>query len=300
MSQTHNKLHVNFHIPGKTFLLGEYVAVAGGPSLVATTGPNFVVSFTSGTGQHPFHPNSPAGRWISRYKDFFSKMDVAFNDPYQTGGFGASTAQFIAVCGFQKKYNEIISHKPFNFKNPQLALEIWNDYRSLFADQKNPPSGADLMAQILGGITSFSPRQKNWIKLEWPFAHPSPSFYKTAFKVNTHEHLEQLDMNSPMIQELEACVQQALQAIESEDFLAYKQACLAFSQIQSQSQLLTIDVKQLIAELDLKNLDFARGCGALGADVIAVYSDKVVAADALRKVASLTENMAYGTWMEVH
>jgi len=297
MSQAPSR--VSFNIPGKTFLLGEYVALTGGPSLVASTSPNFEVDFFPGEGQHPFHQDSPAGKFIAGHAAFFKNFDIEFYDPYETGGFGASTAQFIAVAGIQKKYDDIVAQKPFNFKNPIVALDIWNTYRELFADQDVPPSGADLIAQIVGGISSFRADRREWEKIEWPFQNVGPSFYKTPFKINTHEHLADLRLQELPIAALTECVEHAIAAIKKEDFSTYKEECRKFLVIQEGAGLLTPDVRaEIIGAAKAPGVSLVRGCGALGADVVAVYGGGAPEFPRLKKIVSLPEGLAYGTWME--
>jgi hypothetical protein len=296
-----SKSRVSFNIPGKTFLLGEYVALFGGPSLVAATGPHFVVNFISGSGQHPFHAESPAGLYIAQHKDFFSQFDVTFIDPYQTGGFGASTAQFIAVCGFRKKHDDIVLERPFNFKNPVLAMDIWNSYRDLFAKDANPPSGADLIAQIVGGVSSFRADKREWEKIEWPSWTGGPLLCKTPYKINTHEHLADLDRSKVPVGELQNCVEKAIAALKNEDFNLFKEQSLKFLVLQEQAGLLAPDAREAIAKASkTPGVGFVRGCGALGADVLAVYGTPREELQNLKVIATLPDHLAYGLIMEVH
>jgi hypothetical protein len=65
---------------------------------------------------------------------------LEWQDPHQgRGGFGGSTAEFIAV-----------SH----FLFPKWSIEeLWQNYRSLFETENVIPSGVDLVAQKRGGLT---------------------------------------------------------------------------------------------------------------------------------------------------
>jgi mevalonate kinase len=299
MSQA--KSRVSFNIPGKTFLLGEYVALFGGPSLVAATGPHFEVDFVEGEEEHPFHPKSPAGKYIAHHSSFFKKFSIEFHDPLQgQGGFGASTAQFIAVCSFHKKYEDICAERPFNFKNPVLALDIWHEYRALFASDEIPPSGADLIAQLVGGISSFRIDTMEWEKMEWPFHGTGLQLFKTPFKVNTHEHLAVLDKNNLPLTELKACVEKAIAGIKAENFDVFRDESRHFMILLDEAGLLSADARHEIERASkVPGVSLVRGCGALGADVLAVYGNPKEEFSILKKIASLPENLAYGTWMEV-
>lgn len=130
-------------VPGKVFLLGEYAVLAGAPALVAAVPPRFRLSvspFENST-ETSFHPESPAGRWCRAHH---ASQSWHFEDPARgAGGFGASTAQFIlaaATAGL-----------------PDWRA-LWTEYRSLNHSLAGaPPSGADLVAQRVGGVVEFHP-----------------------------------------------------------------------------------------------------------------------------------------------
>lgn len=101
-------------IPGKTFVVGEYLALLGGPSVVLSTEPCFEFSWQSihdkpsaGEIRHPFHHASPAGRWLGQLKPD-PRLDgtsyvIQFHDPFLgAGGFGGSTAEFLGAWVFSR------------------------------------------------------------------------------------------------------------------------------------------------------------------------------------------------------
>jgi len=112
-------------VPGKTFLVGEYLALSGGPSLLVATEPRFVLRVKAvaprGRAAHPFAAASPAGRYLSRViRD--SEM-FEFQDPHQgAGGLGASSAQFALLYAWQN-----------NIDVPPTSDTLWSellrDYR---------------------------------------------------------------------------------------------------------------------------------------------------------------------------
>src|SRR3990167_4806167 len=99
---------LNFQIPAKTFLLGEYVALQGGPAMILTTTPCFEV----GVGDleiQAIHPDSPAGLC---WRDSGIPGELFWYDPYEgIGGLGASSAAFLgaylcSVSNHQQSLNQ--------------------------------------------------------------------------------------------------------------------------------------------------------------------------------------------------
>lgn len=110
-------------IPGKTFISGEYLALNGGNSLIVSTKPGFQVFFVKKASSTPnflkqlcqkhqlnekyFDGNflknnqSPAEIFFQKNMKSFESWDIFFYDGYdKKGGFGASTAQFLALFLF--------------------------------------------------------------------------------------------------------------------------------------------------------------------------------------------------------
>ena len=71
-------------VPSKTFLLGEYVALNGGPAIVLCTAPRFELRVEKNSSHAKYeniHPQSPAGKLIAK-NSFYQKYDLHFIDPY--------------------------------------------------------------------------------------------------------------------------------------------------------------------------------------------------------------------------
>ena len=99
---------IELSVPSKTFLLGEYVVIHGGPALVLTTEPRFTLYalLQKTQRQIDIHSKSPAGKWIEQHADFYQQYHLQFNDPHQSkGGFGASGAQFILLEALRQYQN---------------------------------------------------------------------------------------------------------------------------------------------------------------------------------------------------
>src|SRR5690606_39000184 len=100
--------------PSKTFLLGDYLSLLGGPALLLNTEPRFqgllesiqptvkssaIADKIQAIEPYPgIHPQSPAGKFLQRHASDFADCNLTFFDPHQgAGGFGASSAQFLMV-----------------------------------------------------------------------------------------------------------------------------------------------------------------------------------------------------------
>lgn len=135
-----------YSVPGKTFLAGEYLAVKEGPTLFILTKPVFETVISKGEGLiDGIHSESPAGLYIAKNKDLFQEVNIRFKAAYDgKGGFGASTAQFLAVYSFVQGSSDI---------DPLDMLEDY--YEVAWQGVGTKPSGADLVAQLCGQIVYF-------------------------------------------------------------------------------------------------------------------------------------------------
>lgn len=254
---------MKWKIPAKTFLLGEYAAIAEASAIILTTSPYFELSLTSDERLAEIHPQSPAGLWW-QYENC-PGSGLFWEDPYKSiGGLGASSAQFLAcylaTCHVQNKTPDM---------NSMLAAY----YQSAWSGEGLRPSGYDVIAQSQGGCVFINKQKKIIQSYAWPFKDLSFLLIHTGFKLATHNHLKEAAL--PMqIDHLSALVDAAKIAFE-----------------QEKSNLLTQtinDYHQALAELDLvaqHSLDFIRliqswpetnavkGCGAMGADILLILAE---------------------------
>jgi mevalonate kinase len=182
-------------VPGKVFLLGEYAVLGARPALVAALAPRFeLVSGDRAASAralrlNELHPRSPAGRLLSYARErgvssAASAADLGFVDPFQgQGGFGASTAQFALA------YTWLAHDAGWELS----ALGARRVYRELMADEKLPPSGADLIAQWSGGVVGFDAGRgeisQRSADLDWTNLLVFSAAGQPGRKVPTHEHL---------------------------------------------------------------------------------------------------------------
>jgi mevalonate kinase len=254
-------------VPGKTFLLGEYVALDGGPSLLLSTGPRFQLSVrprVSDQDAPPFHPQSPAGLYFAQNEDDLKQWHFEFRDPYHgKGGLGASSAQFALLYAFQHGWEWRGAH---DFPWTSLL----KDYRACaWSGEGVPPSGADVVSQLTGGVTWFDGRAIQAERLNWPFSGMAFTLIRTGHKVATHEHLKS-DAGLAPHSVLRTIVIEARKAFESQDEIRLIESVNACSLALRQSGLTTAATTDLLDQMRDNHELFwaAKGCGAMGADVI--------------------------------
>lgn len=254
-------------VPSKTFLLGEYVVLDGGPCLILTTPPYFELSCEPSNFEElsvaaqGIHPQSPAGKWLNQHADFFKNYHLHFFDPHQgKGGFGASGAQFIGV------YQAIHSIQRTICSIESLLKAYWE----MFPQRTQVlPSGADLVAQIVGKITYWHRSEKKFAGLEWPFEDLCYCLIHTGQKQTTHQNLQRF---SPAVMaQMAKIVEDGYAAFRSKDTLGFIDAIAQYARWMKQEKRLVANSEAYINFLERSCLiEAAKGCGAMGADVILV------------------------------
>lgn len=261
-----------FSIPGKTFLAGEYLALQGGPTLVFLSQPLFELVVSKGTGAFEgIHENSPAGLFLKKHSQYFSAFDLHFQDAYAgRGGFGASTAQFLAVYALWLYKGAIQQdmEKLLDFKH---LLDAY--YECAWNGEGQRPSGADLVGQFKGTLTFFEKRQGLISVKSWPFEDLEFSIVHTGNKIATHEHLKALaDFDGTSLEKAFGVIRESFEKHLSELFVeginSYQQALEGLGFTCSETLYLLQKVKSISGVLA------AKGCGALGADVVLVVTKK--------------------------
>lgn len=251
--------NLKFSVPGKTFLVGEYAVLAGGSCLGLGTSPSF--SIIPNANGNPFHPESPAGRYL--HKKSIENFAHDFINPYGVGGFGASTAEFIFSY----------------YANPNAVKKIsdvFENYLGLYADHKEQkPSGADLITQLIGGIShiDLSTSVPKFEKLSWDFSDLEFLLFSTGLKVKTHEHLAELDRR--ICDDLVKPSLEVIDAFKTNDGQTFTESLSAWSKKLEHLGLTAKPVVELKQLLEQRIPDIlVKPCGALGADVIAILCSK--------------------------
>lgn len=264
-----NKSQLRLSLPSKTFLLGEYLALTTGPSLLVASQPSFDFDFQVGDMNRVIHPQSPAGLWYQKNSTEIGSLQVNMVDPHVgAGGFGASTAQFLAIW----LYQQAVQKKSSFSVDPKMALQCFQDYRSLFS-QTVLPSGADVINQICGGVTIWDPGKQEILRLEWPFPDIKLHLFKTSHKIKTHEHLSSLEIKKIPQDELMEIMQTAVQAVREKNSGLFLKQTIAYSKALEKAGLQASEATALVKQISQHpDVICVRGCGALGADVMAVYT----------------------------
>ncbi|WP_454781260.1 mevalonate kinase family protein [Legionella sp. WA2022007384] len=253
-------------IPAKTFLLGEYAAVAQASALLLTTAPCFELTLTTQEKTSGIHPESPAGIWWHQQN---LGQSLLWNDPYAgRGGLGASSAQFLA---------SYLASCFVNNTTPDLKQMLNAYYESSWTGKGLRPSGYDVIAQSQQGCVYINKQHNVMKSYDWPFHDLSFFLIHTGVKLATHHHLQDTALPD-QINYLSLLVDEAKQA---------------FEQVDSQKLIRTINnyhqklaELNLVAEHSLKHINefkkdpeilAIKGCGALGADVLLLITSSSTA-----------------------
>lgn len=254
---------MKWQIPAKTFLLGEYSAVAEASAIILTTTPNFELSLSDKESLlEQIHPQSPAG--ILWFKEKTQGKYLSWNDPYNgRGGLGASSAQFLA-CYWA------VCH--LNNKKPDLNSMLELYYQSSWTGKGLRPSGYDVIAQSHQGCVYIN-KQKNLIKaFNWPFKELSFLILHTGIKLATHHHLMETPLPAP-IDYMSSLVDSAKQAFEQKNSTQLINAINDYHQILFNLNLVALHSLDIINSIEEYSEVLAiKGCGALGADTILIIT----------------------------
>lgn len=272
---------IRLSVPGKTFLVGEYLALKGGPSLLACTEPRFVLNLiskkTRSDSPSVFHEQSPAGKFLKDHSKFFSHWEVTFHDPYKgIGGFGASTAQFAMVYMAEL----IMREGELNSDDLQWG-ELLRDYHLYaYSGVGEPPSGADLIAQLTGGIALYDGVKLDVQSVQWQFTDIGFLLFHTGNKLATHEHLKsKFDIPVDALRNL---AQQATRALSTTDAQSLVGAVQNYGECLSKNGLQAVESGAKLNWI-IQNARTGQGaspvlaskaCGAMGADVLLVVYKK--------------------------
>lgn len=284
---------------------------------MAATRPRFRLEVSlNGSGScEGIHLHSPAGRWIRIHSSLFQNNEVRFFDPHVgKGGLGASSAQFVAVYA----WSQIAPHLPAEWPSQLLPQDVWKAYRMIAGGsnassdfflggdgerriqngdvaEKNQrlPSGADVMAQWFGGLSLFRSQPLTIKKFVWPFANLTFSLFRTHLKVATHEHLE--DLGDVIHPDLETASEEGILSMEASDEGRFISSIAEFGRLLESRKLVHQGVQPVLARFrENSQILAAKGCGALGADLVVVFHRPADQAKLVSWVESLGLSYAGG------
>lgn len=203
-------MNCQLSVPAKTFILGEYLVLRGGMAILLTSYPSFVLNVSAGKDapsflSEPINYESPAGNFINRHLNFYKNFSLEFFDPYKgIGGLGASSAQFALVYALKMHLKNGTDEELFH------ALEAYS--HSAWNGEGFAPSGADIIAQLKGGLCLFHPEKQTINTMEWPFTSLDYCLIHTNNKITTHNHLKSLDKLD--VSGLDNIVEEGLSSLE--------------------------------------------------------------------------------------
>ncbi len=263
-----------FELPAKTFLLGEYLALSGGPAILYLTPPPFTLRETEGERELPFHPESPAGKLILESTSL-AEQSLEWINPYAArGGFGASSAEFAGLFLFEN------AAKIGEMSNTELAWLARDKYLSLHGNTKNKPSGLDVVAQTYSALTSpfstlllyIDANTRELTELPTPTEKKARiELLHTGRKLATHEHLNSLEKKIPE-SEAKEIVLEAKRALLENNVNGVLGAIDDYQALLQSAGLSAPFTIEQIKELHTSpRVLAAKGCGAMGSDVIACF-----------------------------
>lgn len=241
-------------ILSKCFLLGEYSVLSGGPGIVLAHEPKFEIA----ANEIQYHPDSPAGRLLQ------GKGGPKIIDPHHgRGGFGASTAEFIAAWKSLGKNQD--------------AWEAWRIYRELHSEpnselqrrgQKQLPSGADLLAQMSAQSNAlvyidFTSQSLEMLPTNLPIL-----ILRTGNKLKTHEHLAKLKWSAP--ESLAQLTLEGWRAIKENNLEKLGNILVQYQEILAAAGLLFSESAKFLESLKSLPIYGAKACGAMGFDALVV------------------------------
>lgn len=249
-----------WHIPTKTFLLGEYAAIGEGSALVLTTTPSFSLSLNESEAESGIHPESPAGKWLLRQS--LTKEKIHWHDPYKgQGGLGASSAQFIGVflasCHLQNKA-------------PTLNNLLSAYYECAWNQKGLKPSGYDVIAQSQKACVFINKKKQIVQSYPWPFKDLSFILIHSGKKLATHNHL--LEVSLPKdLDTLSSLSDDGRVAFEQSDTEKLVHSINCYHKKLAELGLVAQHSYELIHQLsNLKEVLAIKGCGAMGSDLIII------------------------------
>lgn len=255
---------MKWRIPAKTFLLGEYAAVADESAIVLNTSPYFELALIDAEcdDSSSIHPESPAG--LLWQQKCIPGKKLSWYDPYQgCGGLGASSAQFLATywasCALHQEPVSV-----------QHMLELY--YQCSWSGVGLKPSGYDVIAQTQQGCVYINKKKQLIHTYDWSFPDLSFFLLHTGNKLATHHHLRQSTLPA-QTNELSVIVDEAKQAFEQHNSQVLIDCINKYHQQLNTLHLVASSSLELIQQFRaFPEVLAIKGCGALGADVLLIIT----------------------------
>lgn len=159
----------------------------------------------------------------------------------------------------------------------QLDLDfyrIWKIYRTLaYSGVGIKPSGADLLAQFMGGVSLVQSDSGQFQNLPWPFEDHTAVFFATNEKVPTHVHLEEVrDISFSGLVKLSSELRVAMREGLAGNFgLGINR----YDEEMRRLGLVAPSAEKILDDFNFNEKVIAKkGCGAMGADIVMLFIKK--------------------------
>lgn len=253
----------------KTFLLGEYSVLTSRRALLLLTNPQFSAEFEEGEGGIiPDH----CLKFVENRAPFLKNFSYKFHDPYYgIGGLGASSAEFLFYLRAASYFGGL-SYDVSSQGYRDLCLSYFIE--SCWSGVGVRPSGIDLISQDYSGIVFVDFDSAEVCSLDWPFDNFGFALVHTGKKLATHKHLESVS-SLPDLSCAENGVLSAWRALGSRDFYSLARAVNEAAFIMNKNGFVASHTLDLLDLANSTNIfSAAKGCGAMGADVVLFLYDK--------------------------
>ena len=297
----------------KTFLVGEYCVMCGGSAVLLCTDPAFKLRIKKSASSiiRGIPEGSPAFTFYQKHRRIFDDLFIKFIDPYKgTGGFGASSAQFVLLYKLYRRLTNQSDQSEITNQSGIIDItenidvtensnansnanteknsaenvfdenisELLNEYREISAkNQLVKPSGADCVAQMHNHHIYFDSNNNKIENLIWNFKEIDFAIVKTGNKLSTHEHLRNLSpdfvcKNCAQLTKIVEAVKQSWLQCEAKAFSAN---IMDFFHALNEIGLVAVETNKLVQRiLEIEGVLAAKGCGAMAADTIVVIFEK--------------------------
>lgn len=259
----------SWRIPAKTFLIGEYVAIHGGPALVLTTSPCFEVTLEPGQKDEGLLAGSPAEYWLSSHR--LPNQALAWRDPYEgIGGLGASSAQFIGAY--------LASCRMLGVE-PSYRVLLDAFYQSSWNGEGVRPSGYDVLAQTQNEVVYIHRNHGIMQANPWSFSDLGFVLLHSGQKLATHYHLQGLRMQDTL-DDLIVLAEHVCDAFLKQEQSSFIEGVNHYQEMLFSRSFMAKHSAQQIEEFRRHpKVLAAKGCGAMGADVLLLIMAKNAVSD---------------------
>jgi len=259
---------LSLSVPSKTFAIGEYVALNGGPALVLSTEPRFQLLIQKSS--DGFQCNFESYPILAPLMENQSDLKFHFVDPYEGhGGFGSSSALLSMLLSFSRLKRG-------------LSLGIWDVLEELESLQKEtnaaPSSYYDVLSQISGDISFIHKNNKEIETLEWGFEEAKFCLLKSSRKVATHEHLK--NMKQKEWSSLKSIAEDSVESFKEQDLDVFCETLREYQlALESEGLVSSTSAEEIRWLWTQPGVLSAKGCGALLNDSYLVILEKSRASD---------------------